>query len=798
MTGLWQDIRHGGYLLRKNFGFTIVAALTLAIGIGATTTIFGVVDAVILRPLPFSDPDRLVQIWEKNPNGDDFSSSEPNYLDFVAENRSLAGIGAFRPTDLALTGDGEPRDLRGVAVSQTLFPILGIRPALGRVFAPDEDVAGETSNVVMLSNAFWRARYGADSSIVGRSIILGGRPHTVIGVLSREQQFPAGDAFVPLHASRNSDRGDHWLNLVGRLRPAATVESAQTELAGIARDLGRRHPGNVGWSTRTEPLSLALVDAKVRRGGWVLLSATGLLLLLACANVANMLLVRATTRQTEMGVRAAIGADQSRLVRQLLIESALLVSVAAVLGLLAAVWGTEGVRILGANRIPRLDLIAVDARVVAAAIALTVLTGLACGLPPALRAARVDPALVLGDSVRGGVSKQHRRVRDALVVFQIALSILLLVGAGLLTRSFSRLGAVNVGYDLDHVLAVNLNLPEQRYDEEGRVVFFARLTRALRGLPEVRAAGATVVDPLTEWNLMNNVTPEDRAGTAPASGFMQAGWRAVTPELFSAMGIPLLKGRVFSSEDLWNGPRIAVVSQQFAERMWPGEDPIGKRFFWGGTSGNTRTVIGVVGDIRDVSPQTDAIPMLFLPFNQLPMPGMTLVVRTTGDPMALADGVRNAVRALDANLPVPEIRSLRRNHSNAMATPRFNALLTGGFAVVALLLACGGLYAVVAFNVARRRREIGVRLAIGALPEEVVRAFVRHGMGLTMVGVVVGLAVTLGATRLVGGLLYDVSPLDPLTFGVVTLLLVFVATVATYIPARRAAGIAPGEALRND
>jgi predicted permease len=798
MTGFWQDVRYGAHLLRNHFAFTMVAALTLAIGIGATTTIFGVVDAVILRPLPFADPDRLVQIWETNPNGDDFSSSEPNFLDFLAENRSLVGLGAFRPTELAVTGDGEPKNLRGVAVSQSLFPVLGIRPALGRVFSPEEDIAGDSSRVVMLSHAFWSARYGNDSAIVGRAITLGGRPHTVIGVLAREQQFPAGDAFVPLHASRTSDRGDHWLSLVGRLRPTATVVSAQTELATVARRLGTRYPENAGWGTRTEQLSLALVDAKVRRGGWVLLAATGLLLLLACANVANLLLVRSTTRQTEMGVRAAIGADQSRLVRQSLVESALLVLVAAVLGVLAAVWGTDGVRALAANRIPRLDLIAVDGRVIAIAVALTVVTALVCGLPPALRAGRVDPATVLGDSVRGGVTRGHRRVRDALVVFQIALSILLLVGAGLLTRSFSRLGAVNVGYDLDHVIAVNLSLPRHRYDEEGQAIFFARLTRSLSGLPAVRAAGATVVDPLTDWNLMNNVTPEDRAATTPASGFMQSGWRTVTPGLFSAMGIPLLRGRVFSTDDAWNGPRIAVVSQRFAERMWPGQDAIGKRFYWGGTTGNTRTVIGVVGDIRDIAPQAEPIPMMFLPFNQLPMAGMTLIVRSVGDPMALADGVRNAVRALDRNLPVPDIRPLRRNHSDAIAAPRFNAALIAGFAAVALMLACSGLYAVVAFNVARRRREIGVRLAIGALPAQVVNAFVRHGMRLTIAGVTIGLIVTFGAARLVRGLLYEVSPLDPMTFAAVTLLLVVVALVATYVPARRAASIAPGEALRNE
>jgi putative ABC transport system permease protein len=522
------------------------------------------------------------------------------------------------------------------------------------------------------------------------------------------------------------------------------------------------------------------------------------LLLLACANVANLLLVRATTRRTEMGVRAAIGAGRARLIRQMVIESTLLVGIAALLGVLAAVWGTEAVRVLGGGRIPRLDNVVVDARVVLAAIVLTVATGIVCGLPPALRAARVDPASVLGEGARAGVTRRQRRLRDGLVVVQLALSIVLLVAAGLLVRSFSRLGAVNVGYDLQHVLAVTLNLPAHRYDEAARAIFFARLTGALRGLPGVRAAGATAVDPLTDWNFVNDVTPEDRAATAPASGFLQAGWRSVTPELFSALGIPLLKGRVFSSVDSWDGPANVVVSQRLAEGMWPGQDPIGKRLFWGGTSGRPRTVIGVVGDIRDVAPQREPIPMLFLPYNQLPMGSMTLVVRSAGDPMALAGSVRSAIEKLDPNLPVPDLRPLSRNHAQAMATPRFNAMLAGSFAIVAMLLASSGLYAVIAFNVLRRRREIGVRLAIGAMPVQVVQAFVRHGLSLTMLAIGIGLVAAFAVTRAMRGLLYEIAPYDPVTIVGVTGLLAAVALIAIYVPARRAASIPPGEALRNE
>ncbi|HEY9230439.1 MAG TPA: ABC transporter permease, partial [Gemmatimonadaceae bacterium] len=355
MDGLWQDLRHGGYMLRKNLAFTAVAALTLAVGIGSTTTIFGVVDAVMLRPLPFTDPNRIVQVWETTPQGDDFSVSEPDYLDFAAQNGSLSDLAAYRQYDLTLTGNGDPRRLRGVAASHSLFPLLGIRPSLGRTFTSDEDAAGDSSRVVILSNAVWLARFGADSSIVGRVLTLNGAAHTVIGILPAGQRFPAGDAFVPLHASARSDRGDHWLHTVGRLRPGVTVEQAQNDFTRVSRALATAYPASQGWGARVEPLSLALVDAKVRRAGWVLLGATSLLLLLACANVANLLLVRATARETEMGVRAAIGAGEGRLIRQLLIETGVLVVIAAVLGMLMAMWGTEAVRALGAGRVPRLD-----------------------------------------------------------------------------------------------------------------------------------------------------------------------------------------------------------------------------------------------------------------------------------------------------------------------------------------------------------------------------------------------------------------------------------------------------------
>ncbi|HET7631074.1 MAG TPA: ABC transporter permease [Gemmatimonadaceae bacterium] len=790
------EIRFALRGLSKRPGLTIAAVLTLALAIGATTTIFSVVDAVIVRPLPFAEPHQLVQVFETTPQGADFSASDPDYLDFTSQNRSLSGIGAFKPGEFALTGDGEPKQLHGMATTANLFPLLGVHFALGRAFRPDEDAPGDSSHVVILSHALWSGRFGADSSVVGRPVMLNARPYTVVGVLPEHYHFPEGDVFVPLHANSNSRRDDHWLSLVGRMKPGVTVAQAQRDFDRITAGIGATYPMSKGWGARLQPLSHVLVDDNFRRAGWVLLAATGLLLVLACANVANLLLARASTRQTEMGLRTAIGATRRRLVRQLLTESGVLVSLAAVAGVTATFWGLSAIHAIGAGRIPRLEEVSVDRPAIAMALLLTVVTTFACGLVPALRASRVEPAAVLGDGVRGGISRGHRRQRDVLVVFQVALSIVLLIGAGLMLRSFGHLSSVDTGFDAQRVLAVTLNLPDQRYDEQARVVFFSRLTASLRGLPGVRAAGAGAVDPFSGWNYMNDVTPVDRAASAPSAGFMQAGWRSVTPGFFDAMGIPLSRGRVFSGSDPWNGPAIVVVSRSFAQKMWPGQDAVGKRLYWGGTSGTARTVVGVVGDVRDIAPQTEPQPTLYVPYNQLPMAGMTLVVRASGgDPAVLAASVRGAIHALDPALPVADVHPLARNRRDAMTAPRFNLVLMASFAALALLLAAGGISSVMAFTVAQRRREIGIRLVLGAAPRGIVRAFVMRAMQLTALGVVVGLLGGLAAGRVMSSLLFEVAPTDPLTFVAVPALLVLVALAASYLPARQANAVALMEVL---
>ncbi|HET6681164.1 MAG TPA: ABC transporter permease [Gemmatimonadaceae bacterium] len=797
MHTLLQDLRHALRLLRRNIGSTVAVVVMLALAIGATTTIFGVVDAVIVRPLPFAAPEQLVQIRMTNPEGSDFTTSEPDFLDFAARNRSFSSIGAFRPVELTLTGVGDARTLRAFATSHELFKMLGIAPLAGRLLRADDDVPGEDADVVILSHALWVTAFAGDTAFIGESIRLNGRPHTVVGVLPANVRLPEGEVFVPLHASAQSERDDHWLELVGRLRPGVALAAAQADLAGIAATIAETYPMSRGWGVRIEPLTASLVDVNVRRAGWVMVAATGLLLLLACANVANLLLARATGRETELGVRVAMGAARGKLVRLMLTEVGLLVAIATGLGVLVALWGVAAVTSIGSGHVPRLHEVSIDARVLAITVALSVITMLVCGLIPALRASSVDPASVLGDGARAGVSRTHRRVREALVVLQVGISTVLLIGAGLMLRSVDRLASVDTGIDAERVLAVNLSFPSDRYDEAARVIFLNRVERRAIALPGAVAAGATAVDPFTGWDYRNDVTPERLANTT-SGGFMSAAWRSVTPGSFAAMGIPIIRGRVFDGSDAWNGPRVAVVTQRLAQRLWPDDDAVGQRVYWGGTDGTPWTVVGVVGDIRDVAVETEESPTLFLPYNQVPLPGMTLLVRTSGDPASLAGALRALIHELDPLLPVDDIHPLQRNRLDAIAGPRFNLALLGSFAVLAALLASLGLYAVIAFAVARRQREIGVRLALGAEPATIVTAFVRSGIRIVLAGIATGLIIAWIATRWMRALLFDVTTIDTLVFTAVPVALAIVAVAASYVAARRAAGVMPAEALRSD
>ncbi|HEY9479516.1 MAG TPA: ABC transporter permease [Gemmatimonadaceae bacterium] len=804
-----QDARYALRALRRTPGFTVVAVLTLALGIGATTTIFSVVNAVVLRPLPFQDPGRLVRVWDTNPHGGDFSTSDATYLDLRERNRSFVEMAAFSDTrrSLVLTGlcardsgDCEPERLQSAAVTASIFPLLGAAPSLGRTFTTMEDRPSGDSRVVLLGYDLWVHRFGSDPRLLGRGITLDGQSYTVVGVMPAGFAFPSpAELWVPLVVDRRRDRDEHDLTVIGRLGPGMTLDRASADLQRVAGELGTEYPRtNADWGVRVVSFSDWMIGPQLERAVFVLLGAVGFLLLMACANIANLLIARGSARQAEVGVRAALGASRARLAGQFLTESVLLALIGAAAGLGIASWATALVRTLGPANIPRLRDVGMDAQVLGFTLILALGTSIIFGLAPALQISRVELQATLRQGARGAIPRGRTRIRSVLVVVQIALAMVLLVGAGLMFGSFLRLQSVPVGFDASNVLTVPLQLPEERYADETRQAFFESVRARIASIPGVQYVGATSTDPLRQWGFSNDVTPEDRAAEAPAGGFMQAGWRSVTPGFFRAMGIPLLQGRLLTDADGAGGTQPVVITRSMASRLWPDDDPIGKRLFWGGTDGAPHTVVGVVGDIRDVQLDADPAPLLFLPYGEVPVPGMTLVIRTAGDPASVAGAVRREINAEDRELPLPEVSSLAESRSAAVAEPRFRMLLLAGFAAAALLLATVGIYGVMAFAVAQRTREIGVRIALGAHTRRVFALVLRQGMVLAGIGVIVGLAGSLAVTRFLQSLLFGISATDPVTLVAVALLLGAVTLIGAYLPARRAARIDPIVALREE
>jgi putative ABC transport system permease protein len=795
---LRQDL---GYALRQMWKapvFTLIAVLTLALGIGATTAIFSVVDAVVLRPLPFPEPDRLMRLWEKNPQTDQFSVSDPNFLDWRQANRSFVDMAAIRFTTPSLVGDGEPVRLTAAAVTASLFPVLGAKPALGRTFLPEEDRPGGATQVAVLSHRLWQSRFGADPGIVGRSLRLEGRSYTVIGVMPAGFAFPAwAELWIPLAPDAAASRTDKWLDVVARLKPGVTVEQASADLDAVARRLVERYPdSNRDWGVRIVPFQEWMVGPQVTQTMLVLFSAVGLLLLMACVNVSNLLLARATIRGREMGLRSALGAGRARLIRQLLTESVLLAACGALAGLGVAHGAMRLLRAFGPADVPRLNEVSLDGRVLAFTLGTALVTGLLFGLAPALQASRTDLYALLQQGGRAALAA-GRRLRDALVVGELAMAMMLLIGAGLMIGSFLRLQRADTGFDPEGVLTVQLELPEQEYPQERRHLFFSAALARISGLPGVRAAGATNTAPFGSFQPTIEFVVEGREARGPED-FQSADWRSVTPGFFRALGIPLLRGRLLTEADRVGAQEVVVISQTMADRLWPGEDPVGRRIRWGGEDGGALTVVGVVGDVRDLDIAEDSRQILFLPYQQIPWPQMTLLIKTAGPQAGLAAAIRREIRTLDGSLPIPEVRPLRQSISDAVAAPRFRMLLFGIFAAVALVLATVGVYGVMMFTVAQRTREIGVRLALGARPWSVVRMVLRRGLLLTLLGVGLGWAGAFGLTRFLASLLYGTAPTDAATFAAVALLLAGVATAAGYLPARRAAAIDPRLAFSAD
>jgi len=804
-----QDLRYGVRVLLKNPGFTAVAVITLALGIGANSAIFSVVNAVLLRPLAYKDPERLVLI---NHNYQKLnlkaSVSAPGYAYYRDHAQSFSAVAAVTGWFVNLTGAGEPERLQGLLVSPNLFPMLGAEAARGRVLLEEEGQIGR-NKVVVLSDAFWQRRFGGDPSVVGRALTLNGEPYTIVGVMPPTFQFgreigPAADFWAPIVFTPSQLSPDNltveYLAVIASLKPGVSLRQAQAELDSIARTLREQYmPGSDEgtWGLLVSPMR-ELIVGDIRPALLVLLGAVALVLLIACANVANLTLARSASRQKEIAIRAALGAGRGRVVRQLLTESTLVALAGGAAGLLLAGWGLSFLLRINEDKIPRAYEIGLDWRVVSFTAAVSLLTGLVFGLGPAFQAARADLHDTLKEGGRGGSAGLRRGVRGALVVAEVSLAVVLLVGAGLLIRSFVSLRHVNPGFQPQNVVAMQVSLPARRYtDARQRADFFRQAVESARALPGVRAVGAVSALPMSGLNQSGSFNIEGRP-TLPDQPPPHGDRWAATHDYFRAMGIPLLRGRYFNERDTADAPGVAIIDETLARKYWPNEDPVGKRISFEGSDAEPRwrEIVGVVGHVRHTGLEGESRVQYYVPHPQSPSASMFIVAQGEGDPSALPGPVRGVIRALDKDLPVYGVTTMGRLVADSLAQRRFSTLLLGVFAAVALLLAVVGLYGLLSYTVAQRRHEIGIRMALGARAADVLRLVVGQGLWLTLMGVALGIAGALALTRLMQGLHHGVSAMDPATFAGVALLLLAVALAACLVPALRATKVDPTIALR--
>ena len=800
---LRQDVRYALRSIRTNPGFALAVVVTMALGIGATSAVFSVAYGALLRPLPYRDADALVRLWSMRADRglDFFSVSPADYRDWKAQTRAFAAMGAFeRQREAALTLGGEPQGVELAAVTPDIFALLGTPPALGRSITPD-DAAGAANPVVLLSDDAWTTRFGADPSAVGRDVTIDGRPHRIVGVMPPGFYVPGTSAelWTPLSlAGAPEDHSNRYLRVLARLAPSASLDRARRELDLVSTRLGREYPAtNAGWGVNTMSVPEMIVGAQFRRAVLVLLGVVGFVLLIACANAANLQLARAAARRREMAVRCALGASRGRILAQLLAESAVLGAVAGVAGLALAYGGVALLRALGAETVPRLEDVRLDAPVLAFTLVLALGSGVLFGLAPALRAARSDHAESLKQGARGSSGLAGDGVRSALVVAEVMLSLILLIGAGLLTRTFVRLQNVDTGFDARGVIALPLRLPEASYPDTARATaFYDALLEQAAALPGVTRAAAVSSAPFAGPNsglvfARADQAPPDRQ-EAP-----DADYRVVTPGYLATLGVPLLRGRDLSPRDARDAPPVAVISQAMARTYWPGEDPVGGRVRIGDVlEGPVFTIVGVAGDARYQSLETpDARPMIYFSLGQRPQHSMTLVLRTT-NPAAAAAGVRRAVASLDATLALAPVEELSGLIRRAFATRRFALALFGIFAAVAAVLAGVGIYGVLSFLVRQRTRELGIRVALGAPRGRLMATVVGRALRLTTAGVVLGLLGAWYLSRSLGALLFETSATDRGTFAGVAALVLAIGGVASLVPARRAMRADPMEALR--
>lgn len=808
-----QDLRYAFRMLRRDPGFAAITVLVLAIGIGANTALFTVVNAVLLRQLPFREPDRLMRIWGTRPDAAQYPSSLPDFLDYREENRSFDRLSAFGNWNVNLTGHGETERLIGLRVSADLFQTLGVEAAAGRTLVPDDDRAG-APRVVVLTYGLWQRRFGADPAVVGRDLLLNGEKYTVVGVL------PPSFFFFPTRgvelACALSPETDPWrlnrdsvnfLRLVGRLRPGVSQAQAQHDMTELAARLLARYPkSNARKGTLVvAPLADDIVGA-YRLALWTLQAAVGVVLLIACANLANLTLARGSVRAREMAIRAALGAGRVRLLRQALLENLLLALLGGALGLLLAHWAVPGLLSLSPAGLPRANEAGLDGRVLGFTLGLAVSSALAFGLFPALAATRINLSQHLQQGGRGSSDgPSSLRLRTGLVVTEVALSLVLLTATGLVLRSFARLQAVEPGFDAANVLTVRVSLPRARYGDPEKITrFYEQMLPRLERLPGVVAASGSSVIPLNGQLATVDFTVVGRPPLAekdvPAGQF-----RMIGPGFFHTMRIPVLQGSVFTDRDTALTTHVAVVNETLVRRYFPGQNPLGERLEINDNGGRrTVEIVGVVGDVKHYGLDTKSTYDIYIPWRQVQKSAVVWlasnqywILRTQGDPMALAAAARREIQAVDSDVAASMVRPMDEYIANSVAPRRFNLQLLAGFAVVALLLAAGGIYGVISYSVARRTHEIGLRMTLGARPADILRLVVAQAMAPAALGVVLGVAGSLAVSRLLAGLLFQVSATDPATYVAVAGVLCGVAVLAAYLPARRATRIDPLAALRS-
>ncbi len=810
---LMQDIRYAARGLLKQKTFTVVAVITLALGIGANTAIFSVVNELLLRPLPYRDAERLVMVWERNPRGAGGGVvSRANFMAWRKQATSFEDMAAFVDQRLSLTGDGDPEEITVQLATPNLIQVLGVNPVLGRSFSEDDNRAGG-SDVAVLSYNLWQRRYGGTNDVIGRRITLNGTPVTVIGVMPAGFQWyiatrsgtgrPAEMwTILPMPTAEGGPSRGRFLSVVARLKPSVSLQQPQTEMQVIAARLSQEFPQyNIGWSAEVIPLREQLVG-NVRLALWVILGAVGFVLLIACANVANLLLSRTAAREKEMAVRAALGAGRLRIVRQLLTESLLLALLGSVLGLLLAFWGIKALVAISPRELVNLQHVGLNLTVLAWTMGISLLTGIIFGLAPALEATRMSVANALKEGKGEGQSPRSRRLRSALVVTEIALALVLLASAGLLVKSFIRLQRIDTGFEIENVMTMVVRLPDAKYREDQQIVgFFREAMDHIRSLPGVRSAGMVNYLPLYGGlAAKTRFTIEGRPAPLPGHEIdLSTNVRVADAGYFNAMGIPLLRGRNFTDRESSQATHVVLISESLARKHFPGEDPIGKRIAVSMfEKPNPTEIIGIVGDVRYDSLVNEPEPTVYFPHPELTYPFMTLVIRTNDNPVEIAPAVQREIRGIDPEQPVSDVRPMTQVMADTMSRARFNVLLLTLFAGLATVLAGVGIFGVMNYSLTLRTRELGLRMALGAQPRQVQLLMLKQGLLLTLIGTGIGVVGALAFTRVMSSLLFAVGASDPGTFAIIVSLLFILSLIACYLPSRRATHIDPLIALRSE